>query len=95
MDEDNRLFNTKFMARVQESAEYSDVKIVELRKEIEGKYERLIQLIQAYATINATEGYTQTVDLINALISEYERTITIRASKRASGEEAEAEGNRK
>lgn len=91
LEQENDLFNTKYMERIKEAAENSDVKVAELRDEMNEKYKKLLQFIAAFATINPSEEYTQMINLLNALIDQYQKTITLRSSKRLSTEEVQDE----
>ncbi len=80
----NTLFNTRYLDRVKESAGYTNIKVVELRKIVALHYNELMDLLSAYATIQKTEIYTKVIDQINALINQYNKILTSRHSKKST-----------
>ncbi len=91
LEEQNVLFNNKYIERATAQEQYANIKIAELRKEIITRFNKLLQYISAYATIEPTEDYSYVVHAINGLIQEYERVLSIRISKRDDSEEEEDE----
>ncbi len=83
----NSLFNTRFLDRVKESAEDTDIRVIELRNTVYEKYSDLMAFLTSYATIEKTEIYTKVIDQINALIEQYNRSIIARFSKKSTSEE--------
>ncbi len=89
LNEANTLFNTRFLDRVKESAEDTDIKVVKMRDMATEKYNDLLKYLSAFATIEKTEIYTKVIDQINALIDQYNKTLTARLSKKSSNTEDE------
>ncbi len=93
LEEQNVLFNNKFIERATEQEQYANIKITEIRKEIIEKYNKVLQYLSAYATIEPSEEYTYVVHAINGIIQEYERVLTLRSAKRETEEEDEELSN--
>ncbi len=93
LKEANTLFNTRFLDRVKESAEDSHIKVVEMRNVTTEKYNKLLGHLTSHATIEESEAYTKVIDQINALIDQYNRTLTARLSKKSSNQETEETEN--
>ncbi len=84
LKEANTLFNSRYLDRVKESAEESDIKVIEMRHLATEKYNELVGYLSAYSTIEKTEIYTKVLNQINALIDQYNKTLTARLSKKSS-----------
>ncbi len=84
LKEANTLFNTRYLDRIKESAGYTNIKVIELRKIVTLNYSELMGFISAYATIQKTEIYTKVIDQINALINQYNKILTSRHSKKST-----------
>jgi len=86
MDAQNSLFNERFLARINETADNPDIKMKEIRDLMIEKYSILLKYISAYATINSNEAYNQVVSRLNTLIEQYNRLLTARKSSTSTAE---------
>lgn len=76
----NDSFRTRFVDRLEDEAQQSDVKTIDLRKQITTVFRETTDLIQAYATINAETIYTETLDYSNELIEKYSLLLKNRSA---------------
>ncbi|MFA9371426.1 MAG: DUF6261 family protein [Labilibaculum antarcticum] len=77
----NDLFRSRYIDRLEDEAEQSDLKAIDLRKQITATYQEVSNLLQAYATISEEAVYTQTIDSSNELIDKYNLLLKSRSTK--------------
>lgn len=77
----NTQFNSDYMSRAKEDAESSEIKLVDLRKEITEAYRVLSNRVNAYATIGEVGTYTDMIKHSNSIIEKYNAVVVARAAK--------------
>jgi hypothetical protein len=86
----NTQFNTDYLGRVKEDAEAPEVKIIDLRKQINEAYQSLALRIGAFNTISDNQDYLLMLKQSNSLIEKYNAVLVARAAK-SEKEELEVE----
>lgn len=81
LDASNIKFNTDYLERVKENAEAPEVKIVDLRKQINEAYYVLTDRIEAFDTIGEGVEYANIIKLTNSLIEKYNAILASRSYK--------------
>lgn len=81
LETSNTKFNTDYLERVKENAEAPEVKIVDLRKQINEAYHVLIDRIAAFDTIGEGVEYANIIKLTNSLIEKYNAVLAARNHK--------------
>jgi hypothetical protein len=81
MEEENNLFNTRYLARVDEVSKETNDKIIVLRKSINEKYYTLREHIKSHATLKTNDQYPALIDQLNALIDKYNGIVKRRSGK--------------
>ncbi|MGQ1783768.1 DUF6261 family protein [Saccharicrinis sp. GN24d3] len=89
LDTSNKLFNDRFLARVQETAGNPDVKVKEIRDGMMSQYKTMLNHIKAHATLNGNESYDSLINQMNVLIEEYGKLITGRKAKSDTDSDSE------
>ncbi|TAJ15656.1 hypothetical protein DMA11_00165 [Marinilabiliaceae bacterium JC017] len=86
----NTLFTDTYLLRVKESARASEVKLVDVRKEVIMHYRALLHHIGARATLEESGNYDLLIREINQLIEKY-KMIRQRETKESKTENADKE----
>ncbi len=78
----NEQFNTQYLNRVEEKADYNDqVKTAELLKDALNKYKILDEFINAYKVINPSDALSTLINNLEELIDGYNNTVAQRSKK--------------
>ena len=78
LETENNLFDERFVARIQESADTPEMKVKDVRDLSIKKYSELLKFITAYSTINGEEAYAHVISQINALNEQYNKLLSAR-----------------
>lgn len=76
----NDSFRARYIDRLENEAEQSDIKAIDLRKQITATYQKLSNLLQAYATISEELAYTEIIKSSNELIGKYNMLLKNRSA---------------
>ncbi|PXX97812.1 hypothetical protein DF185_17750 [Marinifilum breve] len=86
----NTSFNQRYLARVEENAEHPEASSNEMRAGIIVSYRKLMDHLQAYATLSSGGEYDKITKLINQLVDEYNKMLAPRIkSKKETSPETE------
>ncbi len=77
----NKLFNERFLSRIEQQTEDVSQSATELVIESKTFYKALTDHIIAYNTIEPTEALTSLINKLNTLIESYNQTVESRGSK--------------
>ncbi|MBN1253401.1 MAG: hypothetical protein JXR51_16445 [Bacteroidales bacterium] len=88
MDEENKLFNRRYLDRIDEASKQSEDKVKELRKTTIEKYRIFSNHLTAHITLKGEESYKPISDQLNELIDKYNLIISRRVNTKTE-EEAE------
>ncbi len=86
LDEENTLFNQRYLDRVDEKAKQSEEKIKELRKSTTDYYYELRDHLNSHSTLNKG-SYKPVMDKLNKLIEEYNGIVNRRKGGKSSEED--------
>lgn len=81
LKKENKLFNLRFLDRINEEAQDNNENFLALRIEVTGHYRTLCNHITAHATLKGKEAYLPIIDPINSLIENYNTTLKRRSQK--------------
>jgi hypothetical protein len=87
----NKLFDEKYLERVEEMSEVPEESAVDLRKKATGHYRDLVDIIGAHVLLSGPERYQSLIDKLNELIEKYNEMIATHkgTEETEAGEEAE------
>ena len=87
----NKLFDEKYLERVEEMSEVPEESAVDLRKKATGHYRDLVDIIGAHVLLSGPERYQSLINKLNELIEKYNEMIATHkgTEETEAGEEAE------
>lgn len=87
----NNNFNNTYLQRTTELAQSNPNNIKQLRVTANEKYNELKDMLEGQAIVNKTSPvYATTINSLNALIDQYNTTLTARAGRKGGDESNEA-----
>jgi hypothetical protein len=87
----NTLFNEKYLERIREKAQVAEGNTIELRKESEIAFRKLIDLIEAWIEVSGADSYQNLVNQLNELIEKYNQTLSLRSGDEETESEEDPE----
>lgn len=87
----NKLFDEKYLERVEEMSKVPDESAVDLRKKATAHYRDLVDIIGAHVLLSGPERYQSLINKLNELIEKYNEMISTHkgTEETEAGEEAE------